>query len=53
VVKLYSGSDIDSATTEAGESCKALADAFRFQRAIVPHSACGTATSSLPMTASG
>ncbi|WP_375777880.1 hypothetical protein ACE103_00235 [Bradyrhizobium sp. ma5] len=25
-VKLYSGSDNDSATTEAGESCKALAD---------------------------
>lgn len=39
-VKLHSGSDIDSATTEAGESCKALADAFRFQRAIVAHCAC-------------
>ncbi|WP_456667925.1 hypothetical protein [Bradyrhizobium sp. USDA 3240] len=25
-VKLYSGSDNDSATTEAGESCKALVD---------------------------
>ncbi|WP_244068875.1 DUF2865 domain-containing protein [Bradyrhizobium sp. Ce-3] len=28
-VKLHSGSDIDSATTEAGGSYKALADAFR------------------------
>ncbi|WP_342713399.1 DUF2865 domain-containing protein [Bradyrhizobium sp. B124] len=44
-VKLYSGSDIDSATTEAGESYKALTDAFRFQREIVPHCACSTRAS--------
>lgn len=44
-VKLYSGSDIDSATTEAGESCKALPDAFRFLRAIVPHFACSAGAS--------
>ncbi|WP_456658459.1 DUF2865 domain-containing protein [Bradyrhizobium sp. JR3.5] len=31
-VKLYSGSDIDSAGTEAGETDKALANAFRFRR---------------------
>ncbi|WP_244549716.1 DUF2865 domain-containing protein [Bradyrhizobium erythrophlei] len=39
-VKLYSGPDIDSATTEEGETYKALANAFRFQREIVPHCAC-------------
>ncbi|PDT72779.1 hypothetical protein CO675_34225 [Bradyrhizobium sp. C9] len=45
MVKLHSASDVDSATTEAGESCKALADAFRFQRAIAPHCACSAAAS--------
>ncbi|WP_420967813.1 DUF2865 domain-containing protein [Bradyrhizobium sp. B120] len=41
-VKLSSSSDIDSATTEAGETSKAFANAFRFQREIVPQCACST-----------
>ncbi|UFX45265.1 DUF2865 domain-containing protein [Bradyrhizobium sp. 41S5] len=39
-VKLHSGSDIASARTEAGESYKALANAFRFRREVVPRCAC-------------
>lgn len=44
-VKLYSGSDIDSARTEAGETYKALANAFRFQREIVPQCTCNASAS--------
>ena len=45
-VKLYSGSDIDSARSEQGETYKTLANAFRFQREIVPQCSCrsGAAT---------
>jgi hypothetical protein len=39
-VKLYSGADIDSARTEQGETYKALANAFRFQREVVPQCSC-------------
>jgi hypothetical protein len=41
-VKLYSGSDIDGAMTEQGETYKTLANAFRFQREIVPQCSCRT-----------
>ena len=44
-VKLYSGSDIDSAGTEAGETDKTRANAFRFQREIVPQCACSAGAS--------
>ncbi|MBR0898606.1 DUF2865 domain-containing protein [Bradyrhizobium tropiciagri] len=44
-VKLYSGSDIDSARTEAGDTYKELANAFRFQREIVPQCACSASAS--------
>ena len=44
-VKLYSGSDIDSARTEAGETYKTLANAFRFQREMVPQCACSAGAS--------
>lgn len=44
-VKLYSGSDIDSARTDAGESYKTLANAFRFQREMVPQCSCSASTS--------
>lgn len=44
-VKLYSGSDIDSARTEEGESYKALANAFRFQRELVPQCTCKASAS--------
>ena len=40
-----SGSDIDSARTEAGETYKALANAFRFQREIVPQCTCNASAS--------
>jgi hypothetical protein len=39
-VKLYSGADIDNARTEQGETYKALANAFRFQREVVPQCSC-------------
>ena len=44
-VKLYSGSDIDSARTEAGDTYKGLANAFRFQREIVPQCSCSASAS--------
>ncbi|MHC2338820.1 DUF2865 domain-containing protein [Bradyrhizobium sp. USDA 4454] len=44
-VKLYSGSDIDSARTEAGDTYKELANAFRFQREIAPQCACSARAS--------
>ncbi|MDH6687204.1 hypothetical protein AB7M56_008137 [Bradyrhizobium elkanii] len=44
-VKLYSGSDIDSARTEAGETYKTLANAFRFQREMVPQCSCSAGAS--------
>ncbi|MGF6311816.1 hypothetical protein ABIB82_005793 [Bradyrhizobium sp. i1.8.4] len=44
-VKLYSGSDIDGARTEQGETYKTLANAFRFQREIVPQCSCSAGTS--------
>ncbi|TWC00832.1 uncharacterized protein DUF2865 [Bradyrhizobium macuxiense] len=44
-VKLYSGSDIDSARTEQGETYKTLANAFRFQREIVPQCSCSASAS--------
>ncbi|WP_245334914.1 DUF2865 domain-containing protein [Bradyrhizobium mercantei] len=44
-VKLYSGSDIDSARTEEGETYKTLANAFRFQREMVPQCSCSAAAS--------
>lgn len=44
-VKLYSGSEIDSARTEQGETYKALANAFRFQREMVPQCSCSAGTS--------
>ncbi|QOZ30520.1 DUF2865 domain-containing protein [Bradyrhizobium sp. CCBAU 53421] len=44
-LKLYSGSDIDSARTETGETDKALANAFRFQCEIVPQCACSAGAS--------
>ncbi|WP_229186766.1 DUF2865 domain-containing protein [Bradyrhizobium oropedii] len=44
-VKLYSGSDIDSARTEEGETYKTLANAFRFQREIVPQCSCSAGAS--------
>jgi hypothetical protein len=39
-MKLYSGSDIAAARSEQGEPYTALANAFRFQREIVPKCAC-------------
>ncbi|WP_229195104.1 DUF2865 domain-containing protein [Bradyrhizobium acaciae] len=44
-VKLYSGSDIDSARTDDGETYKTLANAFRFQREIVPRCSCSAGAS--------
>ena len=44
-VRLYSGSDIDSARTEEGETYKALANAFRFQREMVPQCSCSAGAS--------
>lgn len=44
-VKLYSGSDIDSARTGEGETYKALANAFRFQRELVPQCTCKASAS--------
>ncbi|MBR0871732.1 DUF2865 domain-containing protein [Bradyrhizobium tropiciagri] len=38
--RLYSGSDIESARSEQGETYKTLANAFRFQREIVPQCSC-------------
>ena len=38
--KLYSGSDIESARSEQGETYKTLANAFRFQREVVPQCSC-------------
>lgn len=40
-MKIYSGSDIESATTGQGDAYKRLANAFRFQREIVPQCSCG------------
>jgi len=50
-VKLYSGWDFDSARTEAGETYKTLANAFRFQRELVPQCSCsaGASTGLLPI----
>ena len=39
-MKLYSGSEIESARSGQGESYKTLANAFRFQREIVPQCSC-------------
>lgn len=44
-VKLYSSSDIDSARAEAGETYKTLANAFRFQREMVPQCSCSASAS--------
>ncbi|HAQ81644.1 DUF2865 domain-containing protein [Bradyrhizobium viridifuturi] len=44
-VKLYSGSDIDSARTGEGEAYRTLANAFRFQREIVPQCSCRSSAS--------
>jgi len=44
-VKLYSGADIDSARTDEGETYKTLANAFRFQREIVPQCSCSAGAS--------
>ncbi|WP_246801389.1 DUF2865 domain-containing protein [Bradyrhizobium genosp. L] len=40
-MKVYSGFDIENATTEKGDAYKKLANAFRFQREIVPQCSCG------------
>ena len=39
-MKLYSGADIGSARTEQGQTYATLANAFRFQREIVPTCSC-------------
>ncbi|VIO65542.1 hypothetical protein CI1B_06460 [Bradyrhizobium ivorense] len=46
-VQLYAGADIESARTEQGQPYKTLANAFRFQREIVPQCACRAGTPGL------
>jgi hypothetical protein len=50
-MQLYAGADIESARSQQGQPYKTLANAFRFQREIVPQCSCnaGAATGLSPV----